>query len=279
MNKLPFKFNGFVPKDYLASYFIAFNVRPVSIARLNQFLEPNLCKSLSSIYSTVLTAMQEHDYDFLSQIMERKLYNECHTGLAEIQDNGQKLEFITTSEAEDDGSGSEEEDFGSDNAADSINIMGVKLDKKRLKQLSKAPQGFTYLEKDMTIYIEPKGVFGADIDRSKNPGNTIILGNDLYSKKGYLNPKRLADLYTKQILVLNVYYFTNRRLILKEQDSDVVVEGSEAPKTYEDHKFRFESYADDIDWVLCDIDDHLYGNPYNWDKEQRWVDAMKAKRK
>lgn len=90
-----------------------------------------------------------------------------------------------------------------------------------------------------------------------------------------------------QILIVNIMYTTSKRLILldeneepihfdnsfdlPEADSESDEEGEEQEedseraerlKDKEFHVLRFETYAQDLDWILTDFDYVLDGNPY-----------------
>lgn len=256
IKKLPFKPRGFIAGDQLQNYFLANRVKPVPIARLYSQLDKEICKTLSTIYTTVLQSICDMDTEFLSGIMEKRLYDQFSKAFNEIEAEKYTLEFINT-DTED--LGTSQEDQSADPSQKKRQVVG---------NGKTQAFGYTYVEKDLNMYVEPKGVFGARIERDQNPSDTLVIGNDTLSKRVYLNPKRLADIINNQILVLNVYYFTNRKIVIRNSNGDII-EGDDNPSTFYDHKFRFETYLDNIDWVLTDVDDHLRGNPYNWVKEAK----------
>lgn len=49
-------------------------------------------------------------------------------------------------------------------------------------------------------------------------------------------------------------------------DSEDLLFGDDTEEV-QHHKFRFETYSDNIEWVLTDIDDCLKGNSYIQDKD------------
>jgi len=89
----------------------------------------------------------------------------------------------------------------------------------------------------------------------------LTFGTPLSHRRYFIDPKNVMNLYYKQILVFNVYYYTSNKLALFDEDQKLIA-GSESTKKCYDHKFRFETYENKLDWVLTDIDDVLNGNPY-----------------
>lgn len=63
-------------------------------------------------------------------------------------------------------------------------------------------------------------------------------------------------------MIVNVLFKTQRKIAgLKD---GVVIYGSDDPTQWQEHKWRFETYTPNIDWIITDIDDYLKGNPYQW---------------
>ena len=66
------------------------------------------------------------------------------------------------------------------------------------------------------------------------------------------------DLRSKSIIVLNIHFLSQKKLVLVKKDEPVTSISNEP----ELHTFRFETYSDLEDWVITDIDHQLGGNPY-----------------
>ena len=217
--------------------------------------------------------MSEYDYDYLSNIMEPKLYEACKENLQDLQEKNYTLEYLEQTVHEPAASDSEDELKGVQDRKtpdQGGKFMGFNVNEGPMGEVFKGPLGFVYGEKDLQIYMEARGAFGVHIHRSKNKGIQRWLGNDTTSMTFYRKPKMSwRDIFSRQVLVLDVYYYTSRKLILKDEEGDLV-DGSDNPKDLFDHKFRFESYTDKIDWVLCDIDDHLEGNPFIEEKSEEF---------
>jgi len=230
-------------------------------------------QGFSSIYSNILQAMSDFDYEYLSNIMEPRLYQHCKEGLEQIQNKNYKLEYIEqnleeaeATESEDEGDvakgDKKEEDAKDKDSSKDKKFMGFTVDDGAMGEILSGPLGFVYGQKDMQIYIEARGAFGVNIKRSKNKDFRRVFGNDFTSMAFYKGDKlSWGDVIRKQVLILDVYYYTSRKLALKDDEGDLV-EGSDNPKDLYDHKFRFETYTDKIDWVLTDMDEKLQGNPF-----------------
>ena len=118
-------------------------------------------------------------------------------------------------------------------------------------------------ENDMRIFLAAGGVIGLDIDRSLNKPRDkykllpLIAGY----KKYYIDFSNLRSLIDNNILVINVYFKTSRRLYISDKDNEVIY-GSDNPNKLEVHVWKFETYSHSIDWVLTDMDEYLDGNSY-----------------
>lgn len=271
--KVPYQFRGFISRDKLNDYIMGRKVKFIPLRRVNMYLGKGSLQGFSSIYSNILQAMSDFDYDYLSEIMEPRLYEHCKTGLEQIQNKNYKLEYIEqnleeaeASESEDEGDvtkdSKKEEDAKDKDSSKDKKFMGFTVDDGAMGEILSGPLGFVYGQKDMQIYIEARGAFGVNIKRSKNKDSRRVFGNDFTSMAFYKGDKlSWGDMIRKQVLILDVYYYTSRKLALKDEEGDLV-EGSDNPKDLYDHKFRFETYTDKIDWVLTDMDEKLQGNPF-----------------
>jgi len=256
--KLPFKFKGFMTKERFTENVIKRQIQLIPLRRVVMYLNQDSLKGFSSIYTNVLQAMADFDYDYLKNIMEPRLYKRCEEGLKELEQQQFSLEYVEQDVYDPEASDSEEEIVGAAATKKPEDMKG-----QLMKGFLGGPIGSVYHEKDMQMYVEARGAFGVDIKRSKNTHLMKAVDTTSCSfYKGKPGSKfSWRDLFAKQVLVFNVYYFTTRRLILKDEDGDVIG-GSENIKERYDHKFRFETYTDKIDWVLTDIDDALKGNDF-----------------
>jgi len=271
--KVPYQFRGFISRDKLNDYIMTRKVKFIPLRRVNMYLGKGSLQGFSSIYSNILQAMSDYDYEYLSNIMEPRLYQVCRQGLEELQEKNHKLEYIEQNP--DEAEASESEGEGEDAAEiqkedakekstgfDKNNFMGINVKDGPVGEILSGPLGFVYGEKDMQIYVEARGAFGVNIKRSKNQGFKRVFGNDFTSMAFYKGDKlSWGDVIRKQVLILDVYYYTSRKLALKDEEGDLI-EGSDNPKDLYDHKFRFETYTDKIDWVLTDMDEKLEGNSF-----------------
>jgi len=255
--KLPYKFKGFLTKEKFNAQVIRREIRLIPLRRVNMYLDNHSLKGFSTIYTNVLQAMADFDYDYLSNIMEPRLYQRCAEGLDELKEQDFKLEYVEQDIYDPEASDSEEEIVGAKGKIPDPTKNPI------VQGLFSGPVGSVYYEKDLQMYIEARGAFGVDIDRSKNTEVQKLLDTTSTSiYRGKPGSKfSWRDLLTKQVLIFNVYYFTSRRLTLKDEEGDLIG-GSENIKERYDHKFRFETYSDKIDWVLTDIDDALKGNDF-----------------
>ena len=84
-------------------------------------------------------------------------------------------------------------------------------------------------EKDIKIFFEAKGVIGLDIDRSLNKSRNKYSFVPLLRgfKEFYIDFSNLRNLIDKNVLILNVYFKTSRKLYISDQD-DQVIYGSDS---------------------------------------------------
>jgi len=264
--KFPFKFHGFIDKEQLTSQIIRRQVRLIPLNRASSHLGLDVFKNFSKIYTNVLQALADFDYEYLSAIMEPHFYKKCKESLQELQDQNKILRYVSENRYEPDEEDSEDEIEGvldRKTSQEKDMFLGIDLNKpSRLRDMIFGPTGTLYQEPNLHLYLEAKGAYGVDIDRSKNEGVYKKLGDDYSAYTIYLNKENtFKRILEKQVLILNVYFFTTRKLILTDENGEIL-EGTDDVKTWQDHKFRFETYGNEIDWVLCDIDDFLAGNPY-----------------
>lgn len=80
----------------------------------------------------------------------------------------------------------------------------------------------------MQINIDCKGYFGVRIIRSENEGLNLVRvpSSILATRKYYVNVNNPMNLWRNQVLVLNVLFKTTRKLILVDEEKNVV-EGGE----------------------------------------------------
>jgi len=262
--RFPYNFNGFIQRDLLKDYIAARSIRFIPLRRVSNYLGDGSLQNFSNIYTDICQAMADYDYDYLQSIMEPTLFNACKESLEEIHENQYSLEYLEIEENNTELNDAEEEGFSNDTKQPENNnptFMG--LDTKKFPALELIqPFGYIYKEKDMHIYVDAKGALGPKINRSKNTDLKRIFGNDV-STFSFYTGKNVSwrDWFKKQVLILDIYYYTNRKLVLKDEEGKLI-DGSSYEKDLFDHKLRFESYTDKIDWVLTDIDDFLDGNPY-----------------
>lgn len=109
----------------------------------------------------------------------------------------------------------------------------------------------------MQINIDCKGYFGVRILRHQNEGKRLIKipSSLLATRKYYINLQNPMDIWRNQVIVLNMLFKTTRKLIL-------VNGGQSEEGEWEYHKWRFESYIPELEWMLTDMDDSLKGNDY-----------------
>lgn len=74
----------------------------------------------------------------------------------------------------------------------------------------------------MKIYLEAYGVFGARIIRDENTHKVFELRGRFAPRSYFINLSNPMSLYYDQILRLNVYFTTTRRLFITDEDGDLV---------------------------------------------------------
>lgn len=94
----------------------------------------------------------------------------------------------------------------------------------------------------MKILLEAHGVFGARIDREENKGKCLELRGRLSQRTYFANYSNLMSLYHDQILSLNVYFHTTRRLYVTDEDGDLIHGEDSLTKEF-GHVWRFETYT------------------------------------
>lgn len=256
----PYKFKGFMHRDALNQGLLTRAIKLIPLRRVDTHLGQGSISTFGSIYNNVLQAMADYDYEYLSNIMEPKLYKVCKEKLEDFQSKNYTLEYIEMDKDSLNNQAAEEEE--QDEQGDKVDKV-EKVDRLQgQKGILSGPLGYLYEERDLQMFMEARGAFGVHITRSKNEGNFRKFGGKFTAMEFYKGEKKgWFDMFKRQVLILDVYYYTSRKLVLKDEDGDVL-EGSDVPKDLFDHKMRFETYTDKIDWVLCDIDEYLGGNPY-----------------
>jgi CRISPR/Cas system CMR-associated protein Cmr5 small subunit len=267
---MPYKFKG-IHMDFMVLK--KERIRFLSRDKVAFYIDSDIFQSFDNIFDNVLSALAEKDLDYLSQIMENRLFNATKESLERIEMQTLKLKYVKNELTE----GTSEE-VNEEEEAEEAEDPSISRQKKREEVLSMFQQSkekfrdpelfaktfpYVYRKKDLKINVEASGVFGADLDREKNSDKRLF---KIYlpgtKRTVFLNLTSVFDVYHKQILVLNVFYLTNRRLCLIDEDGDLV-EGDEDLTKFYHHKWRFETRVPDMDWVLTDMDDYLKGNPYN----------------
>lgn len=67
-----------------------------------------------------------------------------------------------------------------------------------------------------------------------------------------------GNLFNNRILIFNIHIMTQKKLYsCKKWKNDAVFTND-----FEFHMLRLETYSDQADWILTDIDNSLSGNPY-----------------
>lgn len=253
---LPYNFKGFTLGILNPNY-----LRVLNPAEAERTFGGQIYPTFSSIFTSVLTAMCEGDFEYLEGVMERRLFETTKRDIEKLKSNKMQLNYLEAGGKEESENNEEANDL---KAKITIrrNVSWVRATgKEKAKILFNIE--YDYKESDMQMFLEPYGVLGADICRDKNTSDVAIfpgLTRRFYVKKPY-TLKSFTDLYHKQILVLNVYYFTKRKLFVSDEEN-FVVHGSENTDQWLPHKWRFESFVEKLDWVLTDMDDYLIGNPY-----------------
>lgn len=223
-------------------------------------------RNFDFIYKEICSAIVDQDLDYLSQIMEPRLFKSFDKALDNIHQQNYKLKFINSEEEK-----SEDE---SDEPILLINNLNAAEMMMRVIRKKKDTKNGDYIdpieiftginniyETDRSmVFVEAKGVFGMKINRNENPDvdyKKLKIRNNSF----YLNKNDLLSLYRNQILVFNVFVYTKAKMALYNNHDELVL-GKESAKTWVLHKFKFESYIPNLDWVLTDIDEFLAGNQY-----------------
>ncbi|EAR84146.1 hypothetical protein TTHERM_00723310 (macronuclear) [Tetrahymena thermophila SB210] len=245
---LPYAFRG-IAFDHLQLYYPG---RLVDRPKAIQYLGEGTHTQFSRVYSDVLQAIAEDDREYLESIMEKRLYKRTIEGIEQIQKKNMKINYLEDSRA------NFEEIFDKDEDGEDLNIKNQQVSQFVQNQIINATQ---YKEIDMKIMLEAHGVFGARINREENVGKVMELRGRLSSRSYFVNFSNLMNLYHNQILSLNVYFQTTRRLYVTDEDGDLI-HGEDTLNKEISHVWRFETYTPNFDWVLTDMDTFLEGNPY-----------------
>jgi hypothetical protein len=106
-------------------------------------------------------------------------------------------------------------------------------------------------------------VFGVSLDRKLNGEGHQYYGPRTVTKNWtlYVHKNNWSEVFRKQILVMNIYYFTKTKLAIHDQNG-VLIAGDDNATKPEIHKWRFETDPNNIQWILTDMDDFLLGNSY-----------------
>lgn len=232
---------------------------------MNKNLE-EMGRNFNFIYKEICSAIVDHDLDYLSQIMEPRLFKSFNNALDNLHQKNYKLKFI---DSEDDAREEESNEriliINNLNAAQRMIEIITKKNNKIKDNYIDPVDIFSeidsiYRNDSSMVFVEAKGVFGMKINRNENPDENywrIRSRNNTY----YLNKKDLLSLYKNQILVFNVFLYTKAKIVLYNDHNELVL-GKENPSSWVLHKFKFESYIPNLDWVLTDIDEFLVGNQY-----------------
>eukprot|EP01017_Pseudomicrothorax_dubius_P035093 TRINITY_DN4876_c0_g1_i4.p1 TRINITY_DN4876_c0_g1~~TRINITY_DN4876_c0_g1_i4.p1 ORF type:complete len:276 (+),score=50.94 TRINITY_DN4876_c0_g1_i4:89-916(+) len=243
-------------------------VQFLSYMRLAFYMDKEVPGGFSSVYSSVLQAIADNDLDYLKGVMEPKLFSFTEEKLKDLERLKLKSVFVQEPLPKEPENEEEEEfqltlnrgkrktgtrDFMADRAAF---LQGN-------KPFIDGNLHFIIESFDMQMMFEARGVYGVSIDRSQNGPATNYKTFELKksNKTFYLAGSDWMSLIRNQILVMNVYFWTTRKLYIEDEEGDIRM-GSSQPSTKELHKWRFETYIPNIDWVLTDMDDVLLGNNY-----------------
>ena len=239
--KFPYNFKGFTI-DTTTPNFMIHKLRFLSLASSKRHLGSYFNESFSSIYTSVLSAMCDHDFDYLQTVMENRLFEATKKDILRLKDENFKLNYLEPSK-----------NANSDDESSDPDEPKVISEKYALHNIP-----YQYIEDDMKINLLANGVMGVDIKRQPN--------KELYRLKRevrdyYFNFLAPLDLFKKQILVIYVFYYTKRKIYVSDQEN-FVIHGTEDIDKWLPHCWRFETYIDKMDWILTDMDNYLNGNPY-----------------
>jgi hypothetical protein len=243
-------------------------LRILSPIEAERSLGAQIYPTFSSIFTSVLTAMCDHDLPYLEGVMEKRLFQSTKRDLDNLKSQKYQLNYLEPTKS------TETEKNSEDLDEKPKIVIRKRLTWMKLigKEKAKILQNLEYdhKEHDMKISLEPYGVLGAEIKRDLNVGESLILPGltrGYYIKKP-IWPWNFAALYQKQIIVINVYFMTKRKIYVSDEEN-FLVHGTEDTDKWLPHKWRFETFVDKIDWVLTDMDDYLMGNPYFYVKKNR----------
>lgn len=222
----------------------------------------NIYPTFSTIFTSILTAMCEQDLPYLERNMEARLFEGTKRDLHLLNEKKYKLHYLEPSPTEKD---SPDEISDENEEINEKNQKSFHFSSNSNKSKVLYSMNYSYKEKDMKIALEPYGILGAMIDRGLNtsPSVTKIKGRRRTYFINWLSP---MDLFMKQILVLNVFYLTQRKLYVMD-DEEFLIHGSNDVEKWIAHKWRFERTQGETDWVLTDMDDYLQENPYFMEKK------------
>lgn len=255
---LPYKFKG--ANIFSLRGFTKFHLKEEAKFELGEDIFP----SFGYVYDSVLKAMCENDLDFLNNVMEKRLFTKTKSDLERLQEQKLKLSYIEpllkTKEKIVNESDEETDDLNP-KVKIKINfrqriIRHSNIDKKFLYE---TPYEYINETNDMKINLEFLGIIGAEIDRDSNTGKRIGL---MRSRRLYfIEFPNVFQAFKKQILVVNVFYLTKKKLAILDEEN-FVVHGTEDSESWIPHIWRFETDPKKVDWVITDMDHYLEGNPY-----------------
>ena len=242
--KIPYVLGGFKNAS-LAKM----NLQYCSLPRVMTYLDSKSLQTFGNIYFDVVNAMAEQDTEYLSAVMEPNLYNYY---LDSLEDMKAKEIFLHTNDIpnevdEADPMEQQKKRFFTTNFNDLSKSMGLNIYDNKSKTLS--------------LSLEARGVYGQEIDRSKNVDQRNKFRFFNSSNEFWIKGANIPECFSKRILVLNLVYKTNKKLIAKDTEDNVLV-GSDGDAE-ETHIWRFETHPDNLDWIITDIDFCLEGNPYD----------------
>lgn len=249
---IPYNFKGFsFGSGPQIVYFLSRNVAEIEFGN-------DIFSSFSSVFTSVLTAMSDFDIDFLQNVMEKRLFEKTKADLIVLKDKNYKLSYIEPSPSSNLDNEEEKVDEKKSFVFQKIKHEKISDNNKLLHLLN-----HQYKEKDMRINLEPHGVLGVNINRDENAkqSNQKFLTFARKSRTYFLNMASPLDVFRKHILVLKVYYLSQRKLALLDEEN-FLIQGTEDPDQWVSHRWRFETKPDKLDWILTDMDDYLKGNPY-----------------
>ena len=235
---LPYSFKGFLPSAYSTQ------IRFLTLRAAEENLSPQIHPAFSSIYTSVLTALCDHDLEYLNGVMENRLYERTKQDLEKLKEKKLKLNYVEPNKEGENENSQSEEEKDEDVKLRKIGNKFYATEKGKNKVLHHVPYAFE--EKDMKVNLEALGVLGANIDRESNRGKVIPFHGK--TRIYYLNLKSPLELIQKQILVMNAYFLTKRKIFVSDEEN-FVIHGTEEVNKWLAHKWRFETYNNNVDWV------------------------------